>query len=147
MKFTDIVKMPSSIRQAKFGFALENRENLQWNFLPSRFLRGLTHNYGCYFCQQSPFDLLVLDQNSSQAGFVVKPLWAPSESDSQSAGGSCGAKDARESLIGCRCWELWCSNSVRVWVEMGNSEPGYKVKTQRFIIRKFFKEGCVDGIY
>lgn len=34
----------------------------------------LTLNYGCYFCHQSPFDLLVLDQNSSRAGFVIKHL-------------------------------------------------------------------------
>lgn len=24
--------------------------------------------------------------------------------------------------------ELWCRNSVRVWVEMGSSRPGYEVR-------------------
>lgn len=46
--------MPPSIRLAKFGFALENRD-LQWKFLPSRF-RVLALNYQCYFCHQLPFD-------------------------------------------------------------------------------------------
>lgn len=64
--------MPPSVWLAKFGFALENRD-LQWNFLPSCF-RVPTLNYRCYFCHRFPFDLPVVDQNSSQASFVIKPL-------------------------------------------------------------------------
>lgn len=33
MKFTDAIKMAWSIRQAKFGFTLENSENRQGNVL------------------------------------------------------------------------------------------------------------------
>lgn len=86
-------------------------------FSPILFLKSLTFNYSCYFCHQSPFDLLVLDQDSSQAGFVIKPFCAVSESDSRSAGGSFGGNDAKggfdwmQVLKHCQCvggdWMQW----------------------------------------